>query len=77
MKKEVKKINHSMVKNNVSAMYPIRLKFTQRKKAEVVARNKGRKLSEHIHWLINQSISNYEVNHGEIILTQAQRRGEE
>lgn len=63
-------------KTNTSTSYPIRLKYVQRKKAEVVAKNKGRKLSEHIHWLINQSITNYEANHGEIILTAKERKGE-
>lgn len=47
-------------------MYPIRLKNVQRYKAELVANHKGRKLSEHIHWLINQSITNYEVEYGQI-----------
>lgn len=56
-------------------MYPIRLKHIQRRKAEVVAKNKGRKLAEHIHWLINQSITNYELNHGEIVLTAQERKG--
>ena len=53
-------------KTKVSAMYPIRLKNAQRYKAEKVARNKGRKLAEHIHWLINQSITNYEMEYGQI-----------
>ncbi len=53
-------------KTKVSAMYPIRLKNAQRFKAEMVAKNKGRKLAEHIHWLINQSITNYEVEYGQI-----------
>jgi len=65
----------SSTKTGVSAMYPIRLKHIQRRKAEVVAKNKGRKLSEHIHWLINQSITNYELNHGEIVLTVQERKG--
>lgn len=54
------------VKTKVSTMYPIRLKNAQRYKAEMVARSRGRKLSEHIHWLINQSITNYEVEYGQI-----------
>lgn len=50
-------------------MYPIRLKNIQRFKAEVVAKDKGRKLSEHIHWLINQSVTNFESRYGEIEVT--------
>lgn len=53
-------------KTRVSHMYPIRLKNGQRYKAEMVARSRGRKLAEHIHWLINQSITNYEVEFGQI-----------
>lgn len=49
-----------------SKIYPLRIKNSQRYKAEVVANNKGRKLSEHLHWLINQSITNYEIEFGEI-----------
>ena len=45
-------MKHSTVKNNVSAMYPIRLKYVERKKIEIVAADKGRKVSEHLHWLI-------------------------
>ena len=56
----------SSIKTNVSKMYPIRLKNIQRYKAEIVAQDKGRKLSEHMHWLINQSITNYESRYGEI-----------
>lgn len=56
------------VKTKISAMYPIRLRNNQRYKVEIVARNKGRKLAEHIHWLINQSITNYEVEYGQIEL---------
>lgn len=53
-------------KTDISKSYPIRLKNNQRFKAEVVARNKGRKLAEHIHWLIQASINNYEAEYGEI-----------
>lgn len=53
-------------KTKVSQMFPIRLKNVQRYKAEIVAKHRGRKLSEHIHWLINQSITNYEVEYGQI-----------
>ena len=53
-------------KTDVSKSYPIRLKNAQRYKAEMVARSRGRKLAEHIHWLINQSITNYEVEFGQI-----------
>jgi hypothetical protein len=56
------------IKNNVSTMYPIRLKNVQRYKAEIVAADKGRKLAEHIHWLINQSVTNYEAKYGEILI---------
>lgn len=51
---------------NTSKIYPLRIKNAQRYKAETVARSRGRKLSEHIHWLINQSVTNYEVEYGEI-----------
>lgn len=49
-----------------SKMYPIRLKNGLRYKSEIVAANRGRKLSEHINWLLNQSITNYEVEFGVI-----------
>jgi predicted DNA-binding protein len=49
-----------------SKSYPIRLKNKTRHKLEIVAANKGRKISEHLHWLINQSITNYEMEFGEI-----------
>ena len=60
-------------KTKVSSMYPIRLKNTQRYKAELVANHKGRKLAEHIHWLINQSITNYEVEYGQIELPKEEK----
>ena len=60
----------SSTKTKVSTMYPIRLKNIQRFKAEVVAKDKGRKLSEHIHWLINQSVTNFESRYGEIEVTK-------
>lgn len=53
-------------KTETSKSYPIRLKNKTRYKFEIVASNKGRKLSEHLHWLINQSITNYEMEFGEI-----------
>lgn len=65
----------SSTKTNVSAMYPIRLKHVERKKIEVVAGDKGRKVSEHLHWLISQSIRNYESTYGEIELTTQERTG--
>jgi hypothetical protein len=56
-------------------MYPIRLKYVERKKIEIVASDKGRKVSEHLHWLIAQSIRNYESTFGEIELTMQERTG--
>lgn len=49
-----------------SKIYPLRIKNSQRYKAQAVANSKGRKLSEHLHWLINQSVTNYEIEFGEI-----------
>lgn len=60
-------------KNNVSTMYPIRLKNVQRYKAEIVAKDKGRKLAEHIHWLINQSVTNHESKYGEILVPKEEQ----
>jgi hypothetical protein len=74
-KKKKKLMKHSAAKNNVSAMYPIRLKYVERKKIEIVASDKGRKVSEHLHWLIAQSIRNYESTFGEIELTTQERTG--
>ncbi len=54
-------------------MYPIRLKNVQRYKAEIVAKDKGRKLAEHIHWLINQSVTNHESKYGEILVPKEEQ----
>ena len=70
MESKIKKQQKSSVKTRVSALFTIRLKNIQRFKADVVARDKGRKLSEHIHWLINQSVTNYESRYGEIQITK-------
>jgi hypothetical protein len=56
-------------KTKNSTMYPLRIKNSQRYKLEMVAASKGRKLSEHIHWLISASINNYEIEYGEIYIT--------
>jgi hypothetical protein len=70
MELKIKKKQKSSVKTRVSTLFTIRLKNIQRFKADVVARDKGRKLSEHIHWLINQSVTNYESRYGEIQITK-------
>lgn len=57
-------------KTKTSAIFPLRLKNTQRIKLEIVALGKGRKISEHLHWLINQTITNYEREFGEIYITK-------
>lgn len=55
-------------KTKTSAIFPLRLKNITRLKLEVVSQGKGRKISEHLHWLINQTITNYEKEFGEIYL---------
>ena len=70
MESKIKAKQKSSVKTRVSTLFTIRLKNIQRFKADVVARDKGRKLSEHIHWLINQSVTNYESRYGEIQITK-------
>jgi len=70
MESKIKKQQKSSVKTRVSALFTIRLKNIQRFKADVVAKDRGRKLSEHIHWLINQSVTNYESRYGEIQITK-------
>ena len=67
--KPIKK-QKSSVRTKVSTLFTIRLKNIQRFKADVVAKEKGRKLSEHIHWLINQSVTNHESRYGEIQITK-------
>lgn len=57
-------------KTNTSAIFPLRLKNLTRFKLEIVSANKGRKISEHLHWLINQTITNYEKEFGEIYITK-------
>jgi hypothetical protein len=70
MESKIKNKQKSSVKTRVSALFTIRLKNIQRFKADVVAKDRGRKLSEHIHWLINQSVTNYESRYGEIQITK-------
>jgi hypothetical protein len=70
MESKIKAKQKSSVKTRVSTLFTIRLKNIQRFKADVVARDKGRKLSEHIHWLINQSVTNHESRYGEIQITK-------
>lgn len=70
MESKIKVKQKSSVKTRVSTLFTIRLKNIQRFKADVVARDKGRKLSEHIHWLINQSVTNHESRYGEIQITK-------
>lgn len=70
MESKIKNKQKSSVKTSVSALFTIRLKNIQRFKADVVAKDRGRKLSEHIHWLINQSVTNYESRYGEIQITK-------
>lgn len=70
MESKIKAKQKSSVKTRVSTLFTIRLKNIQRLKADVVARDKGRKLSEHIHWLINQSVTNHESRYGEIQITK-------
>jgi hypothetical protein len=60
----------SSTKTKVSALFTIRLKNIQRYKLEIVAKDRGRKISEHIHWLMNQSITNFESRYGEIEVTK-------
>lgn len=41
-----------------------------RHKAEIVAKFNGRSLAEHIKWLLTTSITNYEINNGQINLEE-------
>jgi len=70
MESKIKAKQKSSVKTRVSTLFTIRLKNIQRFKADVVAKDRGRKLSEHIHWLINQSVTNHESRYGEIQITK-------
>lgn len=53
-----------------STNYPMRINNVLRYKSKVVAQHNGRTLAEHIKWLLNTSITNYEINNGQIDLTK-------
>lgn len=53
---------------NGSQSYPLRINNAMRYKAEIVAKYNGRSLAEHIKWLLSQSVTNYEINKGQIDL---------
>lgn len=59
-----------MKEKNGTTNFPIRINNVLRYKATKVAEYNGRTLSEHIKWLLNASINNYEINEGKIDLTQ-------
>lgn len=59
-----------MKDRNGSTNYPLRLKNALRYKAEQVAKYNGRTLAGHIKWLLATSITNYEINNGEISLEE-------
>lgn len=51
-----------------SSNYPLRINNVLRYKATIVAEYNGRTLAEHIKWLLTTSITNYEINNGQIEL---------
>ncbi len=56
-----------------SIRFNLWIKNVLRYKFEVVAKAKGKTISDHTKWLMWQSVTNYEIQHGEIVLPEELR----